>query len=525
MKALLILALCAQPDSLVLAVSGASALEDLDESQMELYQHLETNPVNINFASRSALLSCGLFTQFQVVSLIEYRSQWGDILSMAELAAVDGFGESFARAVAPYVSLRSRAPAGQSSAALERRGEASARVWAKGEDGAGALSYAGKAKYGVGSIFSAGVAFKRSYAPGLSLPEIFNWSVALSGRRIPATLIVGDFNARLGQGMLMWSGFSLSGASSISAFYKRPSGLSPSVSYTPTGLRGAAAQLELGQFTLGAALALPARKGRAGTALAGVSWYGLRAQAGLNAVRSAHGTLGLSCDFRLNTGKTDLFGEAAWSSDTRKMRGLAGAVINFDYDIKLAGRASWQPDKAAAALGFQYLQNFASIEAGLKKDVGTIKYLISAPITLPWNISASLRLKGRLEKDKGAYNAFRATIDWAASKWKLRLLTDLGKGTSFAGLAYLEPGYVTDTFSLYARATLFTSSTWDERIYIYERDAPGNFNMKAYYGRGWAASAVAGWKIKKQRVHLRASLSDSTRGTRLEFHGQYSIEF
>ncbi|MBQ5415894.1 MAG: hypothetical protein IIU23_01725, partial [Bacteroidales bacterium] len=187
MKALLILALCAQPDSLVLAVSGASALEDLDESQMELYQHLETNPVNINFASRSALLSCGLFTQFQVVSLIEYRSQWGDILSMAELAAVDGFGESFARAVAPYVSLRSRAPAGQSSAALERRGEASARVWAKGEDGTGALSYAGKAKYGVGSIISAGVAFKRSYAPGLSLPEIFNWSVALSGRRIPAT--------------------------------------------------------------------------------------------------------------------------------------------------------------------------------------------------------------------------------------------------------------------------------------------------------------------------------------------------
>ena len=61
MKALLILALCAQPDSLVLAVSGASALEDLDESQMELYQHLESNPVNINFASRSALLSCGLF--------------------------------------------------------------------------------------------------------------------------------------------------------------------------------------------------------------------------------------------------------------------------------------------------------------------------------------------------------------------------------------------------------------------------------------------------------------------------------
>ena len=525
MKALLILALCAQPDSLVLAVSGASSMEDLDESQIELYQHLETNPVNINFASRSALLSCGLFTQYQVVSLIEYRTRWGDILSTAELAAVDGFSESFVRAVAPYVSLRTRAPAGQSSAASERRGEASARAWARSEDGAGTLSYAGKVKYGVGSLLSAGVAFKRSYAPGLSLPEVLNWSVAVYGRRIPVTLIAGDFNARLGQGMLLWSGFSLSGVSSISAFYKRPSGLSPSVSYTPTGLRGAAAQLELGQFTLSAALAAPTRKGLAGTAIAGLSWYGLRAQAGLNAVRSAHGTAGLSGDFRLNAGKTDLFGEAAWVSDTGQLRGLAGAVINFDYDIKLAGRAYWQPDKAAAALGFQYLQNFASIEAGMKKDVGTIKYLVSAPLTLPGDISATLRLKGRLEKDKGAYNAFRATIDWTPSRWRLRLLTDLAKGASFSGLAYLEPGFVTDSFSLYARATLFSASTWDERIYIYERDAPGNFNMKAYYGRGWAASAVAGWKIKKQRVHLRASLSDSTRGTRLEFHGQYSIEF
>ena len=128
MKALIILALCAPPDSLVLAVSGASAMEDLDESQMEMYQHLESNPVDINIASRSALLSCGLFTQYQAVSLIEYRSQWGDILSLAELAAVNGFSESFVRAVAPYVSLRSRAPAGSSSAAMERQGAASARA-------------------------------------------------------------------------------------------------------------------------------------------------------------------------------------------------------------------------------------------------------------------------------------------------------------------------------------------------------------------------------------------------------------
>ena len=525
MKALIILALCAPPDSSMLAISGASSLEELDETQVEMYQHLESHPIDINLASRRQLTASGLFTPFQISSLLEYRARAGDILSPAELSALDGFGESFVRALSSYITLRSRAPVGESSTDNRIRAEASARMWAKTDDGAAALSYGGKMKTEVGAWLSAAVAFKRGYAPGLSLPEVFNWSAALYGRRIPATLIVGDFNARFGQGLLSWSGFSLSGLSSISAFYKRPSGLSPSFSYSPTGLRGAAGEIELGQFTLSAALAVPPRKGKAATALAGISWYGLKAQAGLNVVRSGARVYGLSADFRINAGKTDLFGEAAWETGAKLPRGLIGAVWNIDYDIKIAGRAVFQEDKPSAALGAQLRQSFASVEGTLKKEVGVIKYLVSTPVNLTDQLSATLRLKGRLEKDKGAYNAFRATLDWTGGELKARFLTDLGKGDTFSCLFYLEPGYVSDTFSLYLRATLFAADIWDERIYIYERDAPGNFNMKAYCGRGWAASAVAGWKIKKQRVHLRASLTDSTRETRLEFHGQYSVEF
>ena len=525
MKALIILALFAPPDSSMLAVSGASAMEELDETQVEMYQHLESHPVNINISSRRQLTASGLFTPFQTASLLEYRARAGDILSLSELAAVDGFGQSFVRAVAPYISLKTRAPAGESSLDDGIRVEASARTWAKTDDGAAALSYGGKIKIEAGTRLSAAVAFKRSYAPGISWPEVFNWSAALYGRRIPATLILGDFNARFGQGLLSWSGFSLSGLSSISAFFKRPSGLSPSFSYTTTGLRGAAAELELGQFTLSAALAMPARKGKAATAFAGASWYGLRAQAGLNALRSPDGVYGLSADFRLNAGKTDVFGEAAWDTGTKRAGGLLGAVWNIEYDVKVAGRALYQQDKASAALGAQFRQSFASVEGTLKKGVGTIKYLVSTPLGLSPDLSVTLRLKGKLEKDNGAAGAFRATFDWARGEWKTRLLADLGAGSVYTGLIYVEPGYVSDRFSLYARATLFASDSWDQRIYIYERDAPGNFNMKAYYGRGWAASAVAGWKIKKQRVHLRASLTKSTRETRLEFHGQYSVEF
>ena len=525
MKALLILALLAQPDSTMLAASGASSMEDLDETQAESYQHLESHPVNLNAASRRQLTASGLFTPFQISSLLEYRARAGDVLSLAELSAVDGFDESFVRAISPYISIRTRAPAGESSTENGIKAEASARMWAKTDDGAAALSYGGKFKIEAGTRLSAGAAVKRGYAPGLSLPEVFNWSIAVEGRLVPVTVILGDFNARFGQGLLSWSGFSLSGLSSISAFYKRPSGLSPSFSYSSTGLRGAAATLELGQFNLSAALAIPPRKGKSATALAGVSWYGLRAQAGLNVVLSGSNDYGLSADLRFNTGKTDLFGEAAWNSATKQIYGLVGAVRNIEYDIKLAGRAAYQQDRVSAALGAQYRQSFASMEGIMKRGVGTIKYLISTPLNLSDAITATLRLKGRLVKEAGAYNAFRTSLDWSGGKWKARLLADLGKGNSFACLFYLEPGYISERISLYARATLFASDNWDERIYIYERDAPGNFNMKAYYGRGWAASAVAGWKIKKQRVHLRASLTGSTRGTRIEFHGQYSMEF
>ena len=258
---------------------------------------------------------------------------------------------------------------------------------------------------------------------------------------------------------------------------------------------------------------------------AGVSWFGLKAQAGLNAVRSPAGEYGLSADFRLNAGKTDIFGEAAWTVGAPLPKGLVGAVWNIEYDVKIAGRAAYAGGKASAALGAQFREAFASAEAAVNKGEGTVKYLVNAPFRLRDGISATFRLKGRLEAGKRPSNTFRATFDGTAGNWKMRLLADAGIGEALTGLIYLEPGYVTDRFSLYARATLFAADNWDQRIYIYERDAPGNFNMKAYCGRGWAASAVAGWKIKRQKLHLRACLTDSTRETRLEFHGQYSIDF
>ena len=71
---------------------------------------------------------------------------------------------------------------------------------------------------------------------------------------------------------------------------------------------------------------------------------------------------------------------------------------------------------------------------------------------------------------------------------------------------------MTDRFSAYLRGTVFIVDNWDDRIYSYERDAPGNFTVPSYYGRGWSLGAYAGAKFglgkkkyKALKLYFRAS--------------------
>ena len=41
---------------------------------------------------------------------------------------------------------------------------------------------------------------------------------------------------------------------------------------------------------------------------------------------------------------------------------------------------------------------------------------------------------------------------------------------------------------------------WDDRIYVYERDAPGSFTVPARYGRGWDASLFLSWQPARRHT-------------------------
>ena len=86
---ILLLALSAMlsaPDfeSAVLFLSGASSIEELDESTLQHYRDLSFHPIDLNAAGRSRLLASGLLNAFQVASLIDCRERSGDILSYTE---------------------------------------------------------------------------------------------------------------------------------------------------------------------------------------------------------------------------------------------------------------------------------------------------------------------------------------------------------------------------------------------------------------------------------------------------------
>ena len=93
---------------------------------------------------------------------------------------------------------------------------------------------------------------------------------------------------------------------------------------------------------------------------------------------------------------------------------------------------------------------------------------------------------------------------------------------------------VHESGAVYLRGTLFFIDEWDDRIYAYERDAPGSFNVPAYYGRGYSLSLVARQKIRfrvlSMRIYWRTGfyapvLGKVKRDCKLENSLQLSLDF
>ena len=496
-------------------LTGASAPEELDMEVVERWTALAARPVRINLATEARLASCGLFSRYQAASVADYRRTSGDILSVAELALLDGFGEETARALAPFVSFETRAAPGRSSLEKGRfRTEVQARSILQESEGDRSGNYAVKLRTGDEDRWLVSAAAKKAVGARLWPLRDLSGSVAVYGRRLPFSLVLGDFNARFGQGLLLWSGFSLSGVQSATAMDRHPSGLSPAWTLSPGAAhRGAAADITLGRFVLSGFWSYGKCSG------ANLTWLARGGQMGLTALPGSR----VSLDWRWSLGRWDLFGEAADDFRNRVLAAVAGVAWNPAYQVRLAASVRDYPagfdgslagalrssthsaDErgAAFALDYKKLTLTADVAVHPSKNTGQCKAVLKYAPQLTEAISFTFRAVSRY-RPHDTYpwrNELRAEGLLASSGGlSLKGCASFCRSAGFAWLTYLEPGYKIETdslrWSVYLRGTAFVVDDWEDRIYIYERDIQGAFSVPAYYGRGCSLSVVTSLKIK-----------------------------
>lgn len=472
----------------ILLVSGASSMEELDGSVLEKFEALAAHPVPINTASRSRLLSCGLFSAFQVASLIDYRERCGDILSFAELAAVDGFPEAGAGALRRFVSLES----GRSPGEAARRDAHRLGLQAKGGVSGGGWSAGAKAKYEYGERFSARAAWK----------ERLSGALEYRSRNQNLTVIAGNFAARFGQGLAQWSGFSLGGYTSISSFMKKGSGIAPAWTYSPDSyLRGAAAVWEKGADEASLYATLDRQAG------ARYARYWRNGQAGVTALYDGKGCGKAAADGRFSAGGFDVFGEACFDFPQRQFELCAGAIWNASYDLQAAARLSCGKSKPAASAAVRFRTHFLSFEAGPAR----LRLLATSTLSPGRGLSLSFRLCETRKPSGPMKHELRADLSGGSAPWGYALRSDLAYCRAFAQFYYAETSFKAEKLAVYARLTGFRIRNWDDRIYVYERNAPGSFSVPAYYGTGIAASIYASMKLKHAKFYLRTEYQKSDR--------------
>ena len=591
----------------VLLLCGAGTLEELSEDEWERYRHLADHPLDLNACTRSAMLSSGLFSPFQAASVLDRRMRDGDILSYTELGYTDGFTPELARALSHFVVLRSRNPPGKPSvpqlhaslllrtscsgsssvpaarAALQTAAAHStsgANSTASGKNPSAATSnsafgkndpFSGSAAFGIKTAISlegrldAFWAARKSYSDRTFGPGTI--SLAIYGKSIPGRILLGDYSARFGQGLLLWSGFSIAGFSSVQSFRRNASGLSASSSFTRT-LHGIGLDLALGRSTISAVWSTPVQSTNPRLLALNYNHIFRTSSTGATLLADPGRLYAASIDFRAGLPRLSLSGEFALellpapasaalatapvsaASATPQPdspaaifvpAGLLSAVWTPSYGTRLAILARYYPqnwsqlaasppstfsnakDEFGSAFLFQSARYTLSLDLARRLSEANWQYRLLASANLPFRLGLPGRTHRKVNSSTGidgtisvrSLSRFRPSqslpfrqdlrcdLKLELNRLKLNTRCNLLWCRNFAMLGYIEPGFSDQFFSLWFRLTGYSVPSWDDRISTWERDIPGSFTVPARYGKGLALSCTSSLTIQRKRLRHR----------------------
>lgn len=514
----------------VLRITGADCLEELPQDELERFHSLAENPVHINTAGRARLLASGLFSVYQAASLLERRASAGDILSVTELGLVDGFSPQLARDLAHFVSLSPSSARGASDAKTKGDKLRQTLVLRGSGRAAGTLSAAWRTRYAAeaGSKASLRLTLGNTLSdPQTHLPPTV--SIAVYGRGKLSQMVFGDFSARFGQGLVAWSGFRMSGYGTADSFLLKPSGIGITGSAS-SEMKGIAATWDIGRWSASAAYSFSGSQ-----PVANLTGHFRSASIGLNATSRA-----VSVDWHAAGRGASFFGEAAAAYDG-EVSALSGLLWIPRYGTKAALLGRWLGTSgrqySGAALAFENRWTAASLDLGYRADKALMQHKASVQLRRNFrlgraDVGPALKMSARLRPSDAARwrTALRADCAAISGPFRTALRYEFCHCRSTAHLCYIESGYSRETAGIFVRASVFRIDDWEDRIYVYERDAPGTFNVPAYYGRGFSASVFARLRFRRRHslwlriAALQYPWQATARPGRLDASLQYRLQ-
>lgn len=96
-------------ESLMESVASQNGETGDYEAILNELEYLQNHPVDLNSAREADLRKLHFLTDFQMQSLLDYRRENGNLLSMNELPLVYGFSDELISLILPYVTLRTDA--------------------------------------------------------------------------------------------------------------------------------------------------------------------------------------------------------------------------------------------------------------------------------------------------------------------------------------------------------------------------------------------------------------------------------
>ncbi len=527
----------------IAAFLGVISEEDLSEDEVEYFTDLIRRPLKINMSTRSKLLSSGLFSSYQVATLIEHQKRTGMVFSLAELASIDGFGSRYVELLRPFISI-------ETSMTSDALIPASRRVYQELSLRAGYRYSSGHQwQYGLkyGMDAGCGVRFSMGISRGLSAktpaPSAYSISAAYDFKKIDARLILGDFNARFGQGSVAWNGTFMNPLTSPSGFMKKASGLSSTRSFTGSSANvGMASELAFGRFTVSASVAFPGLKdalinGKKLTTaklsilpLVNIRWATKIGSFGVTSSVERHFfqendeiNASTSLDASLCIAGVNVFAETAYDWILRKFNVVAGVDLSPIDQLRIAALGGWKQNSQ-----WQFATS-ANLVAGSDKSHSltvssellyypipkekTENYSVQVKSQLYWAWKASKYLIFRLKASdrfrtwgQRHRTEVRSEFSLPLGSWTVDARMSVLKCRNHALLGHLDASYKIHPINLHLRVGVFKIDHWDDRIYVYEYDAPGSFNVPAYHGRGVWSAAVFSYRIQRYlRIYFRAS--------------------